>query len=142
MVFRSMQSGVVFSLCPRSAARANAAEMDVIISDLKVVAANIGECNTVQSVLFEIDNLIAAHTYQVVMLMSLGLKPGNRARVTDLGNQSQLNKGIEDPVNRSTRDIGDPFLDLFKDLICRRVIIPSHDCFEDNSTLNRERKPS
>ncbi len=114
--------------------------MNVVVAYLESVAPDVRPGHLAGHLLFEIDDRLAAEADQMVVPLSLRVEPRHRTRVTDPGDQTQLNEGLEDAVHGGPRDGVNPSSDLVVDLVGRGVILSFEDHLEDGPPLRGHRE--
>ena len=80
------------------------AEVDVVIADLKAVAPDIGPSDLVQPSGFEIDDGLAVHAHEVVMLLDLRIETGHRPGVADPGDDAEPHQSVKGAIHSSSRE--------------------------------------
>ena len=114
--------------------------MNVVVVDLESKMAHIRQVDLVQPAVFQIDDRLAGHAHQVVVLFRHGVETRRRAGMAYSGDDTQTHARIQNAVDRRARDSGNPVLDPVTDLVRGRMIVPGQDRLEYGATLDREQK--
>ena len=115
------------------------AKVDVVVTYLEPMPANIRPQQLVQALLLQIDDVVATQADQMMMLICLGIEPRGRARVADFGDYAKLHEAIQDAVDRCSRDRGQQLPNLIVDLVGCGVVFSIKDVLQNRASLRRHR---
>jgi len=116
---------------------ADSAQLHAVVVDLETEARGVWDRQLIQTVIFEIEEFVAAEAHEVVVELETRVEACDTSWVTGPGDHTDFGEVIEGPVNGGARDAWEAVFDGVKDLIDRWVIIEVEDRFEDYSALHR-----
>jgi hypothetical protein len=123
-----------------AAGGAAAAEVNVVILDLKFPRIDLRPREAVQARVFHIHNAPALQANEMMMLDKLGVEAGYRARVAGPSHQTERNEGAQDAMDRHAGDLGLLMADLAVELLRRRVVAAVQDRGKNGAALGRDRE--
>ena len=95
----------------------------------------------IEAFVVDVNYLVALHTDQVVMATNLAIEPTCCPCKVNAADHSQLQERIQRPVYRCPRKLRDTILHRFVNLICRGMVVPLQNGFQDHTPLRGNRKP-
>lgn len=116
---------------------ADSAQLDAVVVDLESEGRGVGYRQFVQVAIFEIDELVAAETDQVVVELEAGIVAGNPTGVAGLGDHSHAGEMLEGAVDSCARYSGEVDLDSIEYLVGGRMIVEVENRLEDHTALYR-----
>lgn len=114
----------------------DSAQLHAVVVHLETEGRGIWDLQAIETVVFEIVELVAAQTDQVMVKLETWVEAGDPTGMTGLGDHSHTREVLESAVDGGARDAGEAVLDGVEDLIGRRVIIELEDRFEDDPALH------
>jgi hypothetical protein len=116
---------------------ADSAQLHAVVVDLETEGRGVGDRQLIQTVVFEIVEIVAAKTNQVVVELEAGIEAGDSTGMTGLCDDTDAGEVLEGAVDRSARDAGEASFDSVEDLIGRWVVVELEDRLEDDPALHR-----
>jgi len=134
MLFSSFRFLLLFNF---SACLAETAQLHAVVIHLEAEGRGVGDCQLIQFVVLEVEELVTAKAHQVVVKLEARVEACDATGVTGLCNDAHAGEVLEGAVDRGASDTGKAIFDGIEDLIGRRVIVEIEDRLEDDPALHR-----
>jgi hypothetical protein len=95
----------------------------------------------IEAFVVDVDDLAAMHADQVVMATNLAVKPACCPCKVNSTDHSQFQKSIQRSVYGRPRELRDTILHRLVNLVCRGMIVPLQNGFQDHTPLQGHGKP-
>jgi hypothetical protein len=116
---------------------ADPAQLDAVVVDLETEGRGVGYRQSVQAIIFEIDELVTAEAHQVMVELEARIVAGDPTGVAGLGDHTHVGEVLEGSVDRGAGDAGEAISDGVEDPVSGRVVVEVEDRFEDDPALHR-----
>jgi hypothetical protein len=118
---------------------AAAAEVNVVVLDLKFARIDLWPGKMVQARIFDIEDASAIQTDEMVMLPELRVEARRRAGMAGPGHKAERNENPQNAMDRHTGDLRELAANRSVKQLSRGVIATIHDRFKDRAALGRDR---
>jgi hypothetical protein len=120
-----------------SAFLADPAQLHAVVVDLETEGRGVWNRQLIQSISFEIDELVALKAYEVVVEVKARVEARHATGMAGLGDHSHVREVLEGAVNGCVCDSWQAIFDRVEDQIGRRVVVEIEDRLEDDAALHR-----
>ena len=120
-----------------SACFADSAQLHAVVAHLEAEVRGIWDRQSIEIVVFEIEELVAAETHQVVVEFEARVEAGDATGMAGLCDHAHAGEVLEGAINGGACDPGEAVFNGIEDLIGRGVIVELEDGFEDHAALHR-----